>query len=136
MIDPRIGEQLELFPETKPEVEEKEAPSLSEDEVEMIENLRWVIDHIKSAHIEGGEFDEFGYCDAERLAVHKSWLLQRLRLDLGIPEYIAREQVIPLYNVPRADEEYLLEHLLESFNPTLFAKYMKAKAEMMGGDAP
>jgi hypothetical protein len=134
MIDPRHGEQLELFPETKPEPKKekkKQALILSEKEVEMIEDLRWVVDQIQSAHICGDEDDEFEeyeeYSEAERLELHKSWMIKRLRADLGVPEYLAKEWVIPLYNVPQADGEYLLEYLLESFNPPLYRKYMAEK---------
>jgi hypothetical protein len=147
MIDPRHGEQLELFPETKPEPKKGKKKQLtlilSEKEVEMIEDLRWVVDQIQSAHIcedEDDEFDEYEeYSEAERLELHKSWMIQRLRADLGVPEYLAKEWVMPLYNVPHADSEYLLEHLLESFNPPLFKKYVAEKEaffnQLLKGDA-
>jgi hypothetical protein len=117
--------QIELFPETQPEVEEKdETTSLSEEEVEIIEGLRWVVERIQSARMEDDEFDEYEYeCLDDKLNLHKSWIIQRLRLDLGVPEHIAREWVLPLFNVPKPDEDYLLEE----FNPPLYKKYMKEK---------
>ncbi|MBA4544490.1 hypothetical protein H1164_16780 [Thermoactinomyces daqus] len=55
MIDPKIGEQLELFPETKPPEQKKKTKKslsfLSEKEMEMIQKLADVVDQIQTENI-------------------------------------------------------------------------------------
>lgn len=131
MIDPRFGEQLELFPETKPEPkEEKPVSALSKQEEEIIHELRGVVEKIQHDAI---------ILDGEDLEEEKFEMLHYLREDLGVPEYLVKEWVMPLYNVPQADSEYLLEHLLESFNPPLFKKYVAEKEaffnQLLKGDS-
>lgn len=134
MIDPKIGEQLELFPETKPPEQKKKTKKslsfLSEKEMEMIQKLADVVDQI--------QFGAREY-EGEDLEEEKFEMLHHLRIEFGIPEWISKELIMPFYNVPNADREYLLEHLLESLNPKLYQKYLLEKEEqfkkLLKGDA-
>lgn len=124
MIDPKIGEQLELFPETKPPEQKKKTKKslsfLSEKEMETIQELADVVDQIQFGAQE---------CEGADLEEEKSEILHYLRVEFGIPEWISRELVMPFYNVPNADSRYLLEHLIETLNPRLYQKYLLEKEE-------
>lgn len=118
MIDPRFGDQLELFPETQPDRKQPEFRYLSkQDEKDILTFVEIV--HVFKLGVKR--------LDGESLEEAKAHMRYLLRCDLGTTVEMEENIVMPLYNVPNADSEFLLEHLLESLNPPLFKKYLAEK---------
>lgn len=121
MIDPKFGEQLELFPETQPTQPERKRP---ESEFLSKQDEKDVLSFIEVVQVFKLGVERLDGEDLEEAKAHMRYLS---RCALGATVEMAENIVMPLYNVPHADGEYLLEHLLESFNPPLFKKYMAEK---------
>jgi hypothetical protein len=134
MIDPKFGEQLELFPETQPTQPERKRP---ESEFLSKQDEKDVLSFIEVVQVFKLGVERLDGEDLEEAKAHLRYLS---RCTLGATVEMVENIVMPFYNVPHADSEFLLEHLLESLNPPLYQRYMeekKAKSEqLMGGDMP